>query len=789
MKFIQTIIFVLAISMSQTIMAAGEKTSLSGKVTDEHDGSPLIGVAVYLPELKIGTMTKEDGTYFIGQLPRIRTTVQVTYLGHQTIIETIDLSVTTKKNFVMHENYAMLNEVVLTGLTGNSLVSQTPAPVSTVSSQQLRATASTNIIDAIAKEPGISQITTGSGISKPVIRGLSYNRVAIVNDGIRQEGQQWGDEHGVEIDANNVHSVQILKGPASLIYGSDAMAGVVVMNNAPSVEEGHVAGSLTAEYHTNNGLQNYSLNIGGNHNGFVWDGRYSQKLAHDYKNKYDGRVLNSRFKEYAASGMLGLNKNWGHSHLHLSYYQINPGIVEGERDEATGKFIMPVVEDGEASEAVYDGSRSYSPMVPYQKVYHYKAVSENSFFIGSGQLKAVVGYQQNIRKEFEDVVEPDECELHLNLHTVNYNVHYLTADINGWRIASGVNGMWQKNVNKGEEYLVPDYTLFDFGLFATATRKFGQWNLSGGLRFDNRHVSSKALEEEGEMRFEAFQKDFSGVTGSLGATYPINRRSNLKLNMSRGFRAPNISELGSNGEHEGTLRYEVGNRHLSPETSLQFDLGYDYSSKWFSTQISLFANWINDYIYLQKMADADGGEVIIDESPAFTYVSGDARVYGGEVMLDIHPWEPLHFENSFSIVNAERAHGGKDSKYLPFTPAPRWNCELRYDYVSHGKLLDNAFVSFQAETCFKQNHYLKLYDTETSTPGYTLLNIAAGTDLKVKGRTAATLLLSLNNLTNKAYQNHLSRLKYADENPVTGRRGVYNMGRNFVMKVVIPFFL
>ena len=291
------------------------------------------------------------------------------------------------------------------------------------------------------------------------------------------------------------------------------------------------------------------------------------------------------------------------------------------------------------------------------------------------------------------------------------------------------------------------------------------------------------------MRFEAFQKDFSGVTGSLGATYPINRRSNLKLNMSRGFRAPNISELGSNGEHEGTLRYEVGNRHLSPETSLQFDLGYDYSSKWFSTQISLFANWINDYIYLQKMADADGGEVIIDESPAFTYVSGDARVYGGEVMLDIHPWEPLHFENSFSIVNAERAHGGKDSKYLPFTPAPRWNCELRYDYVSHGKLLDNAFVSFQAETCFKQNHYLKLYDTETSTPGYTLLNIAAGTDLKVKGRTAATLLFSLNNLTNKTYQNHLSRLKYADENPVTGRRGVYNMGRNFVMKVVIPFLL
>ena len=770
----------------QYAYAAVDKTTLSGKVTDETDGSPLAGVAVYLPELKIGAMTKDDGTYIIRNLPKKKTVVQVTYLGHQTIIETVDLNQVTVKDFVMKEDNAMLDEVVLVGVTGNSLVSQTPAPISVVSSQHLRDYSSTNIIDAIAHQPGISQITTGSGISKPVIRGLGYNRVAVVNDGVRQEGQQWGDEHGVEIDANNVHSVQILKGPASLIYGSDAMAGVVVMNNAPSVADGHVEGSVAAEYQTNNGLQNYSVNLGGNHDGFVWDGRYSRKQAHDYKNHYDGRVFNSRFKEYAASGMFGLNKNWGHSHLHFSYYQLNPGIVEGERDEETGRFIMPVVKNGEADEMVYDGSKSYSLSVPFQKVYHYKVVSENAFFIGEGQLKAIVGYQQNIRKEFEDVLDPDECELHLKLHTVNYNIHYLTSDIAGWRIASGVNGMWQRNVNHGEEYLVPDYFLFDFGLFSTATRRVGIWNLSGGLRFDNRHLSSHGLIEEGETRFEAFKKDFSGLTGSLGATCHINHRSNLKLNVSRGFRAPNISELGSNGEHEGTLRYEVGNRHLRPEHSLQLDLGYDYSSKWVSAQVALFANWINNYIYLQKMADEQGGEVLIDDTPAFTYTSGDARICGGEVMVDIHPWEPLHLENAFSFVSAERKHGGKDGKYLPFTPAPRWNCELRYDYVSHGKLIDNAFLSFEAETHFKQNHYLRLYGTESATPAYTLLNITAGTDVKMKGRKVANLTFAVNNLTNKCYQSHLSRLKYADVNPVTGRRGVFNMGRNFIMKLSVP---
>ena len=779
----------LALIISLSANAAGEKTKLSGKVTDAHDGSPLAGVAVYLPELKLGAMTKDDGTYEIRNLPMKKTVVQVSYLGHQTIIETIDLSVVSEKDFVMEEDNAMLDEVVLVGLTGNSLVSQTPAPVTVLPAQRLRDHTSSNIIDAIAHEPGLSQITTGSGISKPVIRGLGYNRVAVVSDGVRQEGQQWGDEHGVEIDANNVHSVQILKGPASLIYGSDAMAGVIVMNNAPNVGDGHIEGETSAEYQTNNGLQNYSLNLKGNHSGFVWDGRYSHKQAHDYKNKYDGRVFNSRFKEHALSGMFGLNKNWGHSHLHLSYYHLHPGIVEGERDEESGKFIMPVVVDGEEDEAVYNGSKSYSPSIPFQKINHYKAVSENAFFIGEGQLKATIGYQQNVRKEYEDVSSPDECELHLKLHTLSYNIHYLTADLSGWRIASGVNGMWQQNKNCGEEYLIPDYNLFDFGLFATATRQLGSWNLSGGLRYDNRHIHSKSLEEEGEMRFEEFTKNFSGLTGSLGATYHIDSHSNLKLNVSRGFRAPNISELGSNGEHEGTFRYEVGNHNLKSEHSLQLDLGYDYSSKWLSVQLSVFANWIDRYIHLQKMADEEGQEILVDESPAFTYTSSNARIWGGEAMIDIHPWEPIHFQNAFSFVSAERSSGGKEGKYLPFTPAPRWNCELRYDYVSHGKFLDNAFVAFEAETHFRQNHFLALYGTETATPSYTLLNLSAGTDLKVHGKTAARLTLSLNNLTDKAYQSHLSRLKYAAVNPVSGRTGIYNMGRNFVVKLTVPFNL
>ncbi len=765
---------------------AADTTSLSGVVVDDVDGSPLVGVAVYLPELKMGVITDAEGRYEFKNLPELTTVIQVTYLGHQTISETIDLKTVKRKDFRMKESNAMLSEVVVMGITGNSLLKFTPSPVSVVSGEQLLATSSTNIIDALAKQPGISQITTGSGISKPVIRGLGYNRVAVVNNGVRQEGQQWGDEHGVEIDPNSVGSVQVLKGPASLIYGSDALAGVIVMNSTPAAEDGTVQAGINTEYQTNNGLFAFSANLDGNKNGFVWGGRISSKMAHDYTNKYDGRVFNSRFTERAADGMFGFNKHWGHSHLHLSYYNITPGIVEGERSPLTGNFIMPVVNGGVEDEAEYHGSNSYRHAVPYQQVYHSKAVLDNTFFVGNGQLKAIFGYQRNVRKEFEDVLEPDEAELHFLLNTFNYNVHYLMTDFYGWKTAAGVNGMVQTSRNKGEEFLVPDYNSMDFGVFATANRTFNRLTLSAGLRFDNRHVHGKQLMEEGMLRFEDFKKDFSGLTGSIGAIYNIGENANLKLNVSRGFRAPNISELASNGVHEGTIKYEVGNRNLKPEQSLQFDFGADYSSSWISFQAALFANKIDNYIFLRKNTDEFGGEIIREDVPEFGFHSGDAWIYGAEFTLDIHPWEPLHLENAFSFVNAVKSDSGHDDKYLPFTPAPRWNVNLRYDIIRHGKTFNNLFAAVEVETNFRQNHFFAAYDTETATPAYTLLNASVGSDIRHKGKKIATVILAVNNLTDCAYQNHLSRLKYADANLLTGRNGVYNMGRNFIFKLRIP---
>ena len=695
--------------------------------------------------------------------------------------------------FFRHLN---LNEVTVTGVTGDTKLKHATAPVSIVTPQILKATASTNIIDAIAHQPGVSQLTTGGSISKPIIRGLGYNRVVVMSEGVRQEGQQWGDEHGVEVDGSSVGSVEILKGPASLMYGSDAMAGVVILHPQPTLAEGEMLANVSTEYQTNNGLFAYNLSMAGNQKGFVWNARYSDKMAHAYKNKYDGYVPGSQFRERAGRLMLGLNKPWGHSRLTGTIYHLTPGIVEGERDPETGEL--------EHDEG-FTG-HSYGKQLPFQQVKHYKLVWDNSLNLPTGYLKAIIGYQQNRRQEFEE--SENDYELYFKLHTLTYDLRYVTNEWEGWKLSTGIGGMYQKSGNEGEEYLIPDYRLFDFGIYATATKALGEhWTLSGGVRYDHRRLHGDELIEDDALRFQDFSRHFNGLTGSIGAVCNINDHFNLRLNLARGFRTPNMSELASNGVHEGSIRYELGNQQLKAEYSLQADLGLDFTSRYVSAQLALFANRIDNYIFTHRIP----GE-IEEGYLTYAYTQGDARLLGFEAGIDLHPIHSLHFSNTFSYVDARlTSHHSpltshllpltSENKYLPFTPAPRWSSELKWELfhhshttmghhhtsdATHRSLFNNLYIAVGLDCYLKQTHIHSADDTETATPGYALLSLSAGTDIQVKGKKIAEFYITADNLLNKAYQNHLSRLKYADENVVTGRRGVFNMGRNITFKLVIP---
>ncbi len=662
-----------------------------------------------------------------------------------------------------NERHDELDEVIVVGVAGPAHLREIAAPMTYVSNEALRVRQSLNIVDAISRQPGVSQVTTGSGIAKPVIRGLGYNRVLVVSDGIRQEGQQWGDEHGLEVDGQAVHSVEILKGPASLMYGSDALAGVVVLDDGPVLPEGKIRGEAATGYQSNNGLVDYTLNLAGHQKDFVWSGRWSQRWAHDFKTPLDGYVPGCGFREKALNAMMGLNKRWGTSRLKFSYFHLTPGMTEVEDDYA-------------------EGCKDYDILAPFQQVHHYKAVLTNTFPIGEGLLKTIVGYQQNRRQEFE---EAEECELDFRLQSLHYDLRYVLPEYGGWRTNVGVAGMLQRSDNLGEEVLIPAYGLFDVGGFVTVCKAFReQLHLSGGLRYDHRGLHSKALTEDDEFgqpveRFLDFRRSFDALSGSVGLIYNTKKGVSFKVNAARGFRAPNMSELGSNGVHEGTFRYEVGNSRLKAESSWQIDLGADYTSRLVTAQVALFANRIGNYIFLQRQPTDIAG------TPAYQFTQGKARLLGGEARVVVHPIRQLHFENTFSYVNSQQLDAPADARYLPMTPAPRWLATLHGELPLRSKIFHHLCAEVETDVNFRQNHVLLANDTETPTPAYTLLNLMVGTDIRrPDGRRLCNVTLSARNVLDKAYQSHLSRLKYADTLPLTGREGFCDMGRNIAVRVM-----
>jgi iron complex outermembrane recepter protein len=771
------------------------KIKLTGLITDAATGAPLPGASVYLADDKTGTTADATGKYQLTNIPGGHHILEISHTGYTTLVEHIELATDMEKNFALSPAVIENQGVIVTGVTGATSIRQAPVPVTSIRKSALLQTASSNIIDALSHVPGVSQLSTGPAISKPFIRGLGYNRVVTVNDGVRQEGQQWGDEHGVEIDEMSISRVEVLKGPASLIYGSDALAGVIHFITNTPVAEGTVKGNILSNFQSNNGLVGLNGNIAGNKNGFNWNAYGTYKSAGDYKNRFDGKVLNSRFNEANFGGYVGLNKSWGYSHIIFSRFDQEIGMIEGERDPATGKFILFPGSTLEriATDADLDARTLF---VPRQGVQHSKLVWDNNFAIKKSRLKINLAYQQNLRKEFGDPETSTKEELFFDLSTFNYSVHWQLPEMKEWHTSIGMNGMFQSNENKAEEVLIPEYDLFDLGGFVYAQRSFRKTTLSGGVRFDHRSVDSKGLMIGTETKFSAFKRTFSNVSGSMGISHSPSGKVTLKANIARGFRAPTLAEMASNGTHEGTNRYEYGSKDLVSETSLQFDAGVDLDYEHISIGLSAFYNRMNNFIFYRKLESVAGGDSLVDIGgefiPAFQFNQQHAGLAGFELSLDFHPhpldW--LHFENNFSFVKGRFDNAIDGSRNLPLIPAARWNGELRADLKKAGKWFRNFYGKFETDVVFDQQQPFTGFNTETKTPGYGLLHAGLGADLvNTKGRSIFSLHLAVLNLTDNTYQNHLSRLKYTAENQVTGRRGVFNSGRNFSIKINVPLSL
>lgn len=767
---------------------ASAQIKIKGRISTGNQQEQVIGANVYFHELKKGAITGLDGTYEISNLPKGLFIIQVKYIGFEQIIKSINLTKDTLIDFNLKETIFEMHEIVTTGIGRSSELKLSPVSIKSIDKNYLNVQAATNLVDALKAVPGVSQITTGVAIAKPVIRGLGYNRVLTLVDGIRQEGQQWGDEHGIEVDEYGVDRIEIVKGPGSLVYGSDGLAGVINFISPSVLPQDKSEINFASNYQTNNQLIANSISSSGTKQSFNWNIRATDKSAADYKNAADGKVYNSGFIEQDVSAMFGINKSWGYSQITFSSFNQQLALVEGDRD-STGAFITSTLNQINT---------------PYQKIGHQKISSSTLWVLGNAKLNIDLALQNNKRREFANPDLPDNAALFFNLTTFNYTAKLSFQTLNKWQYATGINGMIQSNLNLGEEFLIPAYKQNDIGFFLSS-EKFIKPNLlfSYGARIDHRSLLTErlVLDQFGMpiaidtglyfVKFNPLSKQTINFSAAAGLSYQYSNKSNFKINLSRGFRAAAVSELASNGIHEGSFRYELGNENLKSEYNHQLDFVYNYTSEHLNIEFSPFVNFINNYIFIEKLIAVAGTDSIInsaDPAPVFKFAQSNALLYGSEIFVDFHPhpidW--LHIENSFSFVNTIKMNSTDSTRYLPFVPPAHYRIDIRAQTKAIGKSIKNAFVKFSVDHYFAQNKVYTAYRTEQATPAYTLIGAGLGADLIVskKQNSPIKLLLNVDNLRDVIYQSHLSRLKYAPINPLTGRQGVFNMGRNFSIKLI-----
>lgn len=790
------------------------KGTLSGKITETKTGNPLPSATIYISDLKTGTVADSNGHYFFRSLPSGTYLVEARNVGFKSVTRNVVISGDVVENFELADNAVEESVVVVTGVSKATQIKRSPIPIVAVTHDYIIKNLSTNIIDAIAKVPGVNALTTGPNVSKPFIRGLGFNRILTLYDGVRQEGQQWGDEHGIEADQYGIERIEVIKGPASLSYGSDALAGVVNLIPYQPAPDGKIIGSIMGEYQTNNGLFGGSAMLGGTKNGFEWMGRVSHKTATNYQDKYDGRVYNTAFKETDASLALGLHQKWGYAHIGFELYDDLQEIPDGSRDSATRKFTKQISEADTIRPIVSDAElKSYAITALHQHVQHYRFYSANNFTLGTGRLAVNVGYQRSVRREFSHPVLTDVPGLYLQLNTFSYDVKYYFPEFKGWNLSAGVNGMYQTNdATHGTDFIIPSYHQFDIGPFALLKKTMGKLDIAGGLRYDSRAFTNNALYTlpdpvtgfdtpvpagtiGADQPFADTKYHFHGISGSVGATYNFNDKLSVKANVSRGFRAPNILEISANGVHPGTNIYQIGNPNFKPEFSLQEDLGFAYASKYAVITLGVFNNTISNYIFNQRLLNSNGTDsVIVAGNQTYKFQQGKANLYGGEISIDIHPVKRIHFENSLSVVYGQNKGidpklRSDSNKYVPFIPPLHGISELRYDFDVKKSHIVNGFVKVQLAYYAKQDRVYLTDNTETPTPGYTLFNAGFGAGFtNKKNKTVLNVYFFGNNLFDVAYQDHLSRLKYFEfyPNDPRGHLGIYNMGRNFSIKLDVP---
>lgn len=762
---------VLAVLLALLSAAANAQPcslTLTGHVVDSDSKEKLTAATVIIRETGQQVLTDANGDFVFKQLCIGSYVIEVRHVGCDTLLQPVILSASAHIDLSLpHMRY---------NLAGVVVAAQT-APLIAGFRQQLAGrsleeTRGLSLAQALSRINGVSMFSTGSTIAKPVIHGLHSNRILTINNGVRQEGQQWGNEHAPEIDTYLADKLSVIKGVDELKYGSDAIGGVILVDPRPMRHLPGWAGELNTGYFSN-------------YKGYVVSGiverqleklpAFAWRLQGTFKQNGNVatpgyRLNNTALKELNFSATAEWRKEHYHMQAYFSQFSTDIGLFTGSHTTSVTDLKTAIAQD--KPNDVFLGEQTYAIRRPRQEVLHRLFKLSGAYSRNRHQFKATLAAQYNNRKEFDIVRDREKVtpEVNLRILTLSEELSWEHPQIGNLKGTAGLSFMQQKNSYSGR-YLIPNYFSQTAGAYWIEKWNRKKLGIEAGLRFDYKNIDTKRIQyNQSEINHDF---SFSTLAGTLNTHYAFSDNVKVNANITLSSRAPHVNELLVSGIHGGAGIYEIGDMDLKTERSFNTAIGlfYTTSDKRLSAEVNIYHNLINNFIYTQPMAN-DSMVTINGVFPLFRYRQTNALLQGIDASVNWKLFANLEWNSRLALL---RAHNRQINDWLILMPSDRWSNKLTYEFNNKG----NTYISAEWATVYNPRvpgPESGMQDYKAPPGAYSLMNVWAGTTIHSE-KWPLTIMVGVQNLFNKTYREYMNTFRYyADD-----------IGRNISVQLKMPF--
>lgn len=785
-------LFVLIFFTVFPVNIFSQELRLEGSVVDEQDVA-LDGAHVHINNKFV--LAGEDGNFHIGNLKEGEHRISVSYIGFRTLDTIISLSEDTVIDFKLMEDTSALEAILLNGSSRR----KSSENVEKVNKEYLQEQFSGSLATTLERIPGINATEIGAGASKPIIRGLGFNRVAVTENGIKQEGQQWGADHGLEIDAFSVEDIEIIKGVGAIEHGSDAIGGVIKIINDQVPEEGFTGEVIGLTKSVNNTLA-ASTNLSLRTDRFFYKIKATGSEFGDYSVPtdnivylsqnipiYNERLKNTAGKEIDLYGQVGYLGEHYKGTFSVSNVYFKSGFFPGAHGIPS---INRVQDDGDQRNIGY----------PFQRVNHLKFINKNEWFFHDSNLEVILGFQNNHRQEWSRFhthytgqiapeINPD-LELNFDLNTYDAQVKFSKDFNENHKTAIGAQTQIQDNSISGFNFLLPEYSRVNQGIYATHSYQASKnINLNAGARLDFSRIEIEGFYDDNLYRYlirngstettandyatrnTETERDFTNLNLMAGALFNFHKNWDFSLNTGTSFRLPTAIELGANGIHHGSFRHERGDPSLNAEKGYVVDTKLNYRHKTFKASVSPYLYYFENYIFLNPSGQFS---ILPHAGQIYQFTQSEALLTGIEFDFNKVFAERWHTQFTFEyLYNRQVTDDSSRNFPLPFTPPINGFFEVGFDFLQKSKTFKDTEVFANSVFAFEQD---RIAQNEESTPGYQIFGGGLRTNLEI-GDFNATLNIHATNIFNTKYFNHTNFYRALE---------IPEMGRNIQLMVKIP---